>query len=128
MRPSTQGVKCVLKSEEKYLLIKNSYGNGKWTFPGGGVKRTESADKAIQRELKEELGIHVDELKYVGSFDSDLEYKKDTISVYMGKCSHNNVIISSSEILDARWFLISEMPALTPIADRIFTLALRNNF
>jgi len=37
-----------------------------WQFPGGAIKNDETAENAIVRELKEETGINVLPIKYLG--------------------------------------------------------------
>lgn len=54
----------VLKNlEGRVLLIQRPMGKqmaGLWEFPGGKIEDEESPELALQRELKEELGITVD--------------------------------------------------------------------
>src|SRR5947208_16401491 len=41
-RPNTQGVKCLIEHDGRWLMIRNSYGKGHWTFPGGAIGRHET--------------------------------------------------------------------------------------
>ncbi len=52
-----------------------------WDIPGGFVDEDESLEQALQRELKEELDIQAEDLKYVGSFAADYPYQKELVSV-----------------------------------------------
>lgn len=64
--PVTAGI---LIEDGKVLIAKRS-GNddlaGKWEFPGGKVKKNETPERALRRELKEELEIKVKVRKYFG--------------------------------------------------------------
>ena len=55
------GVGGILKHNDKYLLVKHTYGeyNNLWIIPGGYVKPGEHLDTAITREFHEETGLTV---------------------------------------------------------------------
>ncbi|MFW5770317.1 MAG: NUDIX domain-containing protein [Spirochaetota bacterium] len=51
---------AIIIEDEKLLLIAHKKGKHTyWLLPGGGVEYGESLDKALKRELKEELGIDI---------------------------------------------------------------------
>lgn len=52
---------------------------GKLDFPGGFVEHNESAENAITRELKEELGADVKKLNYFGTFANQYEFSGMTV-------------------------------------------------
>lgn len=60
---------AIIRPDGAVLLVKNSLGNRKWTFPGGGVMRGETDELAACREVQEELGIRIEprELTPLGS-------------------------------------------------------------
>ncbi|BCW88522.1 RNA pyrophosphohydrolase [Alphaproteobacteria bacterium SO-S41] len=56
-RPTVMGA-CglVVNAVGEWLLVRHTYMDG-WHFPGGGVKTRESVLAAVQRELREEVGV-----------------------------------------------------------------------
>lgn len=57
---------CVVnRTQDKLLLAKHT--NGEVIFLAGYVKKGESAEKCIVREIKEEIGLNVIRYKYIGS-------------------------------------------------------------
>jgi 8-oxo-dGTP pyrophosphatase MutT (NUDIX family) len=56
-RPRARGVHAVaLTVAGRVVLVRHSYAPG-WRLPGGGVARGEPSVEAIQRELREEIGL-----------------------------------------------------------------------
>ena len=53
-RPKTKGVICLILSGDELLLIRHTYGHSAWTLSGGGLKKNESKEEAVKREVKEE--------------------------------------------------------------------------
>ena len=82
-KPNTYGAFVAVWHQGRVLAIKNSY-KPQWSFPGGGVKKSESAIQAAARELREEVGIDVDSnsLKIVEQFVCHGEFKKDHATAF----------------------------------------------
>ena len=74
---------CIIHRDGKYLLLQRSFEKkafpGKWTVPGGGLTTDDyistpkttsehwyyAVENSLRREIKEEAGIEVGELKYL---------------------------------------------------------------
>jgi 8-oxo-dGTP pyrophosphatase MutT (NUDIX family) len=56
---SSHRTRIILISEGHILLAKDWLGNGKYSLPGGGIKKREDSSLAAARELKEETGIAI---------------------------------------------------------------------
>jgi ADP-ribose pyrophosphatase YjhB (NUDIX family) len=118
VRPKTFGVQCVIQHGGAILLVRNTYGRKRWTFPGGGVARGETAEEAIRREVLEEVGLHLQHLQHIGAFESTAEYKRDRVVVFAGASQDRQVTIDKAEILEARWFHPKDLPTLSISAKR----------
>lgn len=59
------------------LLVRRSYepAKGKWSLVGGFIDRGETNEEALQREIKEEVGLEVNNFSYFGSYTGDYLYK-----------------------------------------------------
>ncbi|TSC89548.1 MAG: NUDIX hydrolase [Parcubacteria group bacterium Gr01-1014_3] len=123
-RPKTFGVKCVVENDGEVLMIKNSYGGYKqWMFPGGGINNNETPDQAIKRELLEEVGIAVENLRKIGEYTSNQEFKKDTVIVFTGITQNKELNIDTREILEAKWFSIDHLPEISEYSKLIISMA-----
>jgi len=68
-------------SSQKYLIVRrdrNQSGAGYWEFPGGKVETGESHERALQREIQEELSVLIDVSK--------LQFLSKNIHYYGPKC------------------------------------------
>lgn len=122
-RPSTFGVKCVIENNGEILMIQNSYGRKRWTFPGGKIEKGESKENAAKRESKEEVNIDILDIKFIGEFISTAESKKDTIYCFSAKSKDKNFNIETKEIMIASWISLENLPEpLAPITEKILDL------
>jgi ADP-ribose pyrophosphatase YjhB (NUDIX family) len=70
-------VAALIPVDDKVLMIKRAKdpGKGKLDMPGGFVDPGESAEDALRREIREELGVEIRLLKYFGSYPNIYRYK-----------------------------------------------------
>lgn len=61
-------VVCVVVRNGEILLVRRAVPEGRlmWQFPGGAVEPGETLERAAQREVSEETGISVGELRLLG--------------------------------------------------------------
>ena len=113
-RPTTRGVKAIIVNKEnKILLVEHTYGGG-WFLPGGGLKRKEDPTHGMIREIKEEVGIEVKGVKELfGIYQSDYEYKKDTIYVFVVAVSAFSFERHNIEIKNVTFFDPNFLPENT---------------
>ncbi len=118
LRPRTRGARAIVVDEKgEVLLVKHSYGSQYWYLPGGGVKRGESPEQAVRREICEELEIHLDETVAFGQYTNQVEGKIDTVYIYCARIQRQPAK-TSPEIALARWFPVDHLPVDTSPATR----------
>lgn len=67
MKYRTVVVGVVYNDKNEILLCKKPVGEGvypgQWALPGGGIDDGETMEEALRREMKEEVGLEIDEIK-----------------------------------------------------------------
>ena len=122
-QPTTHGVKVLVvhpDDSERIMLVRNSYGDReRFTLPGGGVKRHETAEVAGRREVYEELGIMLGSMQVlVADRVSTYEGKKDYVTT-LAATALSGALALSSEIRDARWVQIKDAANSQPLSSYV---------
>lgn len=100
---------------------------GKWALPGGFVNTWETLQDAAARELKEETGLEVTHLHQLRAFDDpQRDPRGRTITIaFRGETKEHLEVRGGDDAADARWWRISELPALAFDHAEILDLALK---
>ena len=113
-RPVKEGVKCVLTRDGEVLLVRHTYGDRRrWELPGGGIKRREQPVGAAQREVREELGIDVEDWTPLGDLFERIDRKHDHLWCFASEIDHRPLDPDHAEIAEARWFAPDRLPPHT---------------
>ena len=99
----------VYRDDGDILLVKNRFSRQKWALPGGGVNRNESYERAAVREVLEEIGLKIHNLRYLGKANSHESYAKFSVRVFAAHASDYD-IKCNFEIMEARWFNMNYLP------------------
>ena len=105
---------CHIIQCKSLLLQKKSkglFGEGKWNGVGGKLKPNESPEDCVKREVYEETGLRISDLKFHGVLNFYFGNRKEidwivhvfSTSVFEGK-------VKSSNEGDLRWFNFEDIP------------------
>lgn len=110
---------CVViakENEPKVLLIQrgNEPFKGYWAFPGGFMNMDETTEQCAVRELEEETGLKVTEIKQIGAYSKvDRDPRGRTITVaYLAIIDKVENVKGLDDAAKAQWFPISDLPKL----------------
>jgi len=65
---------------------KNSPAKGEWWLPGGMVRKGDTFEGALLREVKEETGLDVGVVRFVGVYNRIFPERHDITIVYLCRC------------------------------------------
>lgn len=108
----------IVKYNNKYLLGKRNKVNmqGLWVFPGGGVDFGETLEQAARREIKEESGLDITNVKLVKHFELiNVPGKYHSYVFFHTAESLNDDIKISDDISEAQFFSKEEIQGLNTV-------------
>src|SRR6266403_474054 len=117
--PNAEGAKLLIENDSAFLMIRETYGQEHWTFPGGRMKKYETPEDTARRKGKEEVGIAIRNLQYLGSYFHTRQYKKDAICVYYAHVGSKEHMVNDSSVAESRWYSLSEIEILTPRSESV---------
>lgn len=120
------GVGVFIIKDGKILMQKRlgSHGEGTWSLPGGHLEFKEKIEECAKREVMEEFGIEIKNLK-IGPFTQDVFEKENkhyiTIFVLSEFDSGNLKIAEPDKTSEVKWVDWNKLPTplFVPIANLI---------
>lgn len=80
-----------------------------YTCIAGFIETGESAEQAVVREIREEVGLEIQNLRYVGS--QGWPFPDQLMLGYRAEYKSGEVHVQESELYEAKWFTRSSLPA-----------------
>jgi 8-oxo-dGTP diphosphatase len=115
-RPAVTVDAILISKQNSVLLIERGREpfKGKWALPGGFIDMDEPLETACMRELEEETGIRISELKQFKAFGAvDRDPRHRTISVIFYAFTEDKIIaLAGDDAAKAQWFPLDQLPEL----------------
>ena len=104
------------EAEPKVLLIQRGGEpfKGAWAFPGGFIDMDETTEQCAIRELEEETGLRVSDIKQIGAYSKvDRDPRGRTITVaYLTIIDKPIAVTGQDDAANAEWWPVDALPPL----------------
>lgn len=112
--PRISPAMMVLIIRERELLLARgvTFPPGRYSALAGFLEAGESIEDAIHREVREEVGVEVDDLRYFGS--QSWPFPNSLMIAFTAQWRAGDLVADPAEIADAQWFDIDALPAMPP--------------
>jgi len=89
-------VEALIVSDGGLLCLKrnNEPVKGEWWFPGGRIRKGESLEEALRREIKEETGLELSSYKLVNVYSRVFPERHDMTIAYLCRCSPGKIVLN----------------------------------
>jgi len=101
---------AVVKNDRLLLARAERFPAGMYSVLAGFVEPGESLEDCVMREVKEEVGIEVKNIRYFGS--QHWPFPNSLMLGFTAEYAGGEIIMDETEIVDADWFPASNMPSV----------------
>lgn len=103
----------VERDDGRALLARNSrFPSSMYSCLAGFVEPGETLEQAVEREIREEVGIEVGDLRYMGS--QPWPFPHSLMLGFTARWKSGEIQVDGKEIADARWFAPDDLPSIPP--------------
>ena len=108
LHPAT--IVLVRDGQRVLLTRKAGWAPNRYALVAGFVDNGESLEACVAREIKEEVGVDVKDIRYVGS--QNWPFPSQMMIGFVATYAGGDVVIDTDELEDARWFDCDALPGL----------------
>jgi NAD+ diphosphatase len=102
----------VRRGGEVLLTRKAVWPSGRYSLVAGFLDFGECLEEAVVREVLEETGVQVSNIRYVGS--QSWPFPSQLMAGFVADYAGGEVFVEEKELEDARWFPVTALPLLPP--------------
>ncbi len=111
-RLSPSIIVLVTRGEEMLLARNAAWPQGMYSTLAGFVEPGESIEQTVHREVLEEVGLRLGELRYFGS--QSWPFPNSLMLGFHAEYESGDIVCQEEEIADAQWFTADNMPQTPP--------------
>lgn len=111
-RLSPSIIVLVTRGDEMLLARNANWPSGMYSTLAGFVEPGESIEQTVHREVEEEVGLKVRNLRYLGS--QSWPFPNSLMLGFHAEYDSGEIVCQEAEIADARWFRHDDLPNVPP--------------
>lgn len=109
-RLSPSMIVVVTRGDEILLARSPRFVNGMYSALAGYVEPNETVEHCVAREVREEVSVEVENIRYIAS--QNWPYPYSLMLGYLADYTSGEIVPQPDEIEDAQWFSIHDLPRL----------------
>jgi NAD+ diphosphatase len=111
-RLSPAVIVAIVKGDRILLARNRKFKASFYSVLAGFVEPGESLEECVKREIKEEIGITVKNVRYFGS--QPWPFPDSLMIAFVSDYDAGEIVVDGSEIIEAAWFSKDELPQIPP--------------
>jgi ADP-ribose pyrophosphatase YjhB (NUDIX family) len=115
---------CILVNEHNQILLQLRGDDHYWGLPGGIMELGETMETTCRREVLEETGLIVEDLKFLGVFhNTNKRWPNGDVAhiichVFVARQAQGDLVIDHQETLDLQYFDKDDLPMIDAVDHR----------
>jgi NAD+ diphosphatase len=110
--PVSPAIIVLIHDGSRALLTTKSGWGKRYSLVAGFVEPGETFEECVVREVREEVGVEVDQVRYIQS--QSWPFPHQVMVGFLARYAGGEIVIDTTELADARWFDRSDPPELPP--------------